>query len=531
VRSEQSAVSFRATPITSAQTGATPIVITGGVKRTGEQWRKLERVCERLRQHLGQERFERYFDGGAALDLVESELVVRVPSAVVAGLLDRRFKDALRDAVMAETGRADASVRFAINASSSAGAATATTGVAPATVGSGTIISAPGAARVMRPRVTGPAVLRHRLDQFVIGACNRLAFEATRRLADAAAATTHNTLFIHGPCGTGKTHLLVGAVVAAQAQGRQARYVTGESLANEFISSVRNKKADGFRKTYRALDLLCIDDVQALGGKPATQTELQHTIDAILRRGGRVALAGPVHPRLEQALSDALGSRLLAGMVAGLSHPDAETAKQLVRSQCVVRGLTIDPAAEAAIVVKARDCSVRELEGIVTKVEAVHRLLGGATRAGTGIGMMAVTRALQDGQAGTPRVGGVQRPVRGEEIISRVCEHLDVQAEELRANGRHPRVVLARAVITHLCRKLTTMSYPEIARSLGRPNHSTVITAHQRLARQLEAKQVFDLGPHRGPVALTDLCESLSQQIAPKPAPSPIVASAPIGTT
>ncbi|MGH7131127.1 MAG: DnaA ATPase domain-containing protein [Phycisphaerales bacterium] len=481
----------------------------------------LHKVCERLREELGHERFERYFDGGDALRLEDRALRVRVSSPVVAGLLDRRFKDSLRDAARHHTGQADLQVHFEIDTHAVAQAAAVTAARA----------SAPAA----KARPVPPPVARHRLEQFVAGTCNRLALEAVRRIADTTAASTHSTLFLHGPCGTGKTHLLVGAVAWAQAQGRSARYVTAEALANEFIGAVRNKRVETFRRAYRGLDLICIDDVQALGNKPATQTELQHTLDAIIRRGGRVALAGPVHPRLERSLNEALSSRLLAGMVAGVQLPDAETTRHIVRSLCAVRGLSIDGAAEMAILAKARDLSVRELEGLVTKVEAVHRLLGHSSRAGgdprnaASIGMLAVARALHDGSQGGPGVAGpgmaVQRPVRADEIIARVCEHLDVQSDELRGNGRHPRVVLSRALITHLCRQLTTMSYPEIARAIGRPNHSTVITAHQRLARQMGEKLVVDLGPQRGSIALTELAAGLSQQIAPRPASSTPIAA------
>lgn len=482
----------------------------------------LQKVCQRLREELGHERFERYFDGGDALRLEDRSLRVRVSSPTVAGLLDRRFKDALRDAARHHTGQADLQVHFEIDADAGAQAAAAETAARA---------SAPAA----KARPAPAPVARHRLEQFVAGACNRLALEAVRRIADSTAASTHSTLFLYGPCGTGKTHLLVGAVAWAQAQGRSARYVTAEALANEFIGAVRNKRVETFRRAYRGLDLICIDDVQALGNKPATQTELQHTLDAIIRRGGRVALAGPVHPRLERSLNEALGSRLLAGMVAGVQLPDAETTRLIVRSLCAVRGLSIDAAAEMAILGKARDLSVRELEGLVTKVEAVHRLLGHSSRAGgdprnaASIGMLAVARALHDGSQGGPGVTGpgivVQRPVRADEIIARVCEHLDVQSDELRGNGRHPRVVLSRALITHLCRQLTTMSYPEIARAIGRPNHSTVITAHQRLSRQMGEKLVVDLGPQRGAIALSELAAGLSQQIAPRPAASAPIAA------
>jgi chromosomal replication initiator protein len=155
---------------------------------------------------------------------------------------------------------------------------------------------------------------------------------------------------------------------------------------------------------------------------------------------------------------------------------------------------------------------VRDLEGLVTQVEAVHRLLPEFSVGGEGtIGLALVRKAI--GADAAPRV---RRPVPLGVIADEVCRQLQVQMTDLTGKGRHKRVVLARAMITHLSRKLTTHSFPEIARAIGRPNHSTVITAHKRLAAQMaagEMAQVDELGEPFVGVGLVLLAERLERDV------------------
>jgi chromosomal replication initiator protein len=175
----------------------------------------------------------------------------------------------------------------------------------------------------------------------------------------------------------------------------------------------------------------------------------------------------------------------------------------------------------------SRGVSVRELEGIVTKVEAVHRLLGagvvaGDTTVGGGgaVGMVSVNRALAD-RPETSRAGGAvlarigpRQPVRLEQVVALACQKMNVTLTEVAGRGRHPRVVLARAVATLLARKHTRSSYPEIARGVGRPNHSTVITAHQRLDVLLSQNALADCGDGRGPRPIADIVAECSGVLA-----------------
>ncbi|MEX2217487.1 MAG: DnaA/Hda family protein, partial [Phycisphaerales bacterium] len=364
--------------------------------------------------------------------------------------------------------------------------------------------------------------LRYRLHDYMVGDANRLAFGAAERLADPATPRTFSPLFIHGGCGLGKTHLLQGTAQRYREARPSAvvRYMTAEAFTNEYIGAIRSDRLDAFRKAYRSVELLCLDDVQFLSNKTATQAELLHTFDAIDLSGAKVALASDEHPRHVRKLSDALVSRFMSGMVVRLDPPEPALRERIVAHLAARRGMALEPAAVRLIASHhaSRDGSVRDLEGVLVRLDALARLLpesGGANEGGA-IGLLLVRKCLglQEAEAG----GRLRRPVRMEAIIEEVCRTLHIEIGDFVGRGRHKRVVLARAVTTCLARALTTHSYPEIARAMGRPNHSTVITACQRITRQIERGESLPPGDWSATGLAPDmpigaLCEQVRRDI------------------
>ncbi len=322
-------------------------------------------------------------------------------------------------------------------------------------------------------------------------------------------------------------HLLHGIALRHQQRcsGAGTRVLSGEAFVNEYITSVRSGRIDAWRKQIRSVDLLCVDDVTALLGKTATQQELVYTLDALAARGARACLTAPVPPRQVKGLSDALVSRLLSGMVVSIDAPDLATREQVARAAARRRGLELDDVAAHTLARCMPDgASIRELEGLVMKVEAIHRLLGGGLGgasngiAGVGsarIGRATVEQALQSAPrpASGPR-GAVRPPIRFQAILAAVCTIIGVSEGEVLSSGRHALVVVARALCVHTARQTTSMSFPEIARALSRPNHSTVITAHQRILKQIGERMQVCLGPGRGEALLEDLAERVRRRCA-----------------
>lgn len=491
-------------------------------ERRSQEDGTLQRILARLAREVGEDRYQRYFRERARVTMQGRGLRVTVPAPDVAELIDRRFGSALRAAAANVLGAGAFQLEFRVDDDAF--------GNRPA---------GEPARRLAEPirRSAGAAPARFRLADFVVGASNQLAYNSAVQIAESRDPGRLSPLFIHGPCGVGKTHLLQGAARRFQELHPTAvvRCVTGESFTNDYITAVRSGKLDAFRASYRSVDLFCLDDVHFLANKEGTQSELLHTFDAIDLGGARVVLASDEHPRDISRLSTQLVSRFLSGMVARVELPDAEMRVRLVSALAARRGLKLDEAGAAFIAraeprrSEAGSGSVRELEGLLTQVEAVSKHLPEVKRSleqsGGRIGLVAARIALQmqeqgstEGRANAARPS---RPVALSAIPQAVCRALRVDFGEYCGTGRHKRVVLARAVTVHVARAMTTASYPEIARAMGRPNHSTVITAHQRLAKVLKETPDEDLGVVHGPefsgVTVSGLIAQLTRDLSRDP--------------
>lgn len=507
-----------------------------GSPAQGEGADALEQIRKRLSEEVGEERIRRFFAEGTTLSLQSGRLDVTVPSKFLADYLDRRFGAALRRAAQVGASEADAgpvTLHFRVDERAKAPENHPS---APTSGGRGAQSSTQADARSSstidrrRPRPAAPR-FRHRLDDFVVGVCNRLAHGAAVRLAESQGREKFTPLFIHGHCGLGKTHLLQGLAARFQEVHPHAvvRYLTSEEFTNEYVTAVKNNRLDEFRKTYRGVDLLCLDDAHFLSNKEKTQTELLHTFDAIDLGGARIVLASDDHPREIKKLCEQLVSRFLAGAVVRLDPPDPETRGRIIRQLAARRSLPMEEAAIMLIADRAGRSgpggtpgSVRDMEGMLTQVEAYFRLVPETATSGT-IGAVLVRRALNLGDAdGRTEIPRSRRPIQIDRINSEVCRTLGVTVQEMMGIGRHPKVVLARSVIAYLARRMTTLSFPEIARQMGRPNHSTIITAQKRLMAVIEGNLSTesvqwagaDLGPEFAGLTAREFVDRVARDVA-----------------
>ncbi|MEM6334253.1 MAG: DnaA/Hda family protein [Planctomycetota bacterium] len=480
-------------------------------------------IAERLVARIGDRPYAMWFERSAKLrfDAGPGVVHVAVPNRFVADWIERKYESAVAEAAMEAMGLGGpAKVMVAVEPGSfsrqdsvASAAASASNGAAAGEPGRGT-------GRARRRNAGGDTAallarrgLRHRLEQFVVGPSNELAFAATQRLAQEAIAgqRSHSPLFVHGGCGLGKTHLLQGAcrAVLEQVPDAGVLYLTGEQFTNDYISAVRTGKLDDFRRRMRSLELLALDDLHFLANKSSTQQEFLHSFDQIELGGSRVILASDSHPRLIDQFSEALISRCVQGLVVQVNRPDQQTRGKLISSMAQRRGLLLEPAAEGALAAQVGvDGSVREIEGLLTKLHALLTLSGDHNATAEPVGRHWVDQLLRGESA-----AGTRRRIGYPLIAGVVTEELGVTEAQLAGRGRHARVVLARAVLIHLCRELTTMSFPEIARAMGKSNHSTVITAHQRLRRQMDAGETVELVAGEAEMRLQDLLDRLRRSV------------------
>lgn len=483
---------------------------------------------------LGETRFQRYIQDSARISYDDGALCVSVPTAFHRDRLDRRFGDELTLAAREAFGNPSVHIRWQIEPAAfdarlgdvrdDAPTVPERTDRAAEGENDGGSLGADGPAPIARRRhnptpryadplapiphpglAHAPNVRRsipgerfHRLEDFVVGPSNRMAYEAARRVAEDENAI-FGVLSLYGVCGVGKTHLLQGITrrFAERRPGARIKYTTTERFANEYIALVRDGKADEFRRRYRPLDLLCLDDVHFLSGKKATQSEFLHTFEALELSGARVVIASDEHPKMIRDLHASIVSRVSSGIIVEVETPDRETRVRLVRTLGERRGLVFEAGAAEEVAGACRG-SVRDIEGAVTRVEACASLLG-AGRDGR------ITPGIARQVLSTDRSRMPVRPIRLGEILEAVCSVVRVDASEVLGPGRHKRIVLARSLAARLARDLTNHSFPEIARAMNRRNHSTIVTASQRIERQIEGGATVRDEPSLREVRIADL--------------------------
>ncbi|MCC5828222.1 MAG: AAA family ATPase [Phycisphaeraceae bacterium] len=478
-------------------------------------------IAKRIEDQVGSHRYSMWFtstrlniDGG-------KRLRVEVPSAFVADWIGRNFTEQLQCAAADELGE-QAEVELRVNAEVGEDGRDQAVAVTEAhdagTPRNGTPKTSAaklrGEARPSENGRNGHALpLRYRLEHFVVGKCNELAHAAACRAAEPG-RLTGETIFFHGLCGVGKTHLLQGicARMLEHKPDAHVLYTTGEQFTNEYIQAIRFQKLDAFRRRIRRLDLLAIDDVHFLAGREKTQQEFLHSFDALELAGSRLIMASDHHPRLVEPFGEALISRCLRGLVIEVKPPDQPTRRRIITQLAQRRNLELRDGV-GDLLVSHYQGSVREMEGALTKLEALAMLQADSTHNGDGrrvIGQVLVRQLLE-----SPQQVGRSRPIRPEQVLRTVSDLFGIAREQILGNRRQAQIVLARSLVMYLLRKLTHLSYPEIARFMKRPGHSGVLTAVARMEERIKDKGLEKLqlaAPHE-PAPLLEVIDRITYQI------------------
>ncbi|MAX25543.1 MAG: hypothetical protein CMJ19_13665 [Phycisphaeraceae bacterium] len=490
--------------------------IEGFVTATTTAQSVCARIAERLAHQLGQWKVDLWFPKAAKLQYDENtdKLNLAVPSEFVARRIGKQFMGQIQLAAEGELGASvelDIQVRPELfDASPRTGPAQqAVTQAQQALDAKAPVLSRAVPSSISRPS-RRPWNLRYKLDDFVVGPSNELAFAAAKGMTDPTQETHAGPLFVFGGCGLGKTHLLQGICNQMLDQDKDARvmYVTGEAFTNEFLTAVRTNKIDGFRRKMRRLEMLCIDDIDFIANKQATQQEFLHCFDALELAGSKVVLASDSHPKFIEQFSESLTSRCVKGMVVQVHEPDLATRAKIIVALAQRRNMLLN---EAAIQLIAARCigSVREIEGALTRVHAMATLIQRNGQSGP----VAIGPAVVNQTFASERQTRVNRIVHFDSIADVVCEQLAIDRNQVNGPGRHRDIVLGRNIMVHLAREMTSMSFPEIARAIKRSSHSSVVAAAKRLAEQLKKDESL-IHPATGTLMpLSEMIERCRQAI------------------
>jgi chromosomal replication initiator protein len=474
------------------------------VTNAGELWSACSNA---LRVQVSEATWRTWFDGLEPLTIEADTLVLAVPSSLVRERLEGRYLAMVEDAV-AEAAGDHLAVQLRVKAPeappddvvdkrlfspdsglslvpdlSEAGASPSMAGDLGDPSGARTRASDPPGSndKAYRP---AEAILnaRYTFDAFVIGASNRFAHAAAQRVAETPAAS-YNPLFIHGDSGLGKTHLLhaIGHYVRENFPTSHVRYVSTETFMNEFVDGIRTNTLPGFKRRYRACDVLLVDDIQFVENKEGLQEEFFHTFNSLYEANKQIVLSSDRHPRSIATLEDRLRSRFEWGLTTDVQPPELETRLAILRKKAEGERAYVPPEVLELIATHVKD-NIRELEGALIRVSAFASL-----------NREPLTRELAEMVLSDILANEQPRQITPKVILEATAGTFGFTIDELCGTSRRRPLVNARQMSMYVFRELTDFSYPAIAREFGGRDHTTVIHAVEKVSGLMkERRQVYD---------------------------------------
>lgn len=349
---------------------------------------------------------------------------------------------------------------------------------------------APGPLAAQPAPASGPGEPTARLnpkylfDTFVIGASNRFAHAAAVAVAEAP-AKAYNPLFIYGESGLGKTHLLhaIGHYARSLYPGTRVRYVSSEEFTNEFINSIRDGKGDSFRKRYREMDILLVDDIQFLADKESTQEEFFHTFNTLHNANKQIVLSSDRPPKQLVTLEDRLRNRFEWGLITDVQPPELETRIAILRKKAVQEQLNAPPEVLEFIASRISR-NIRELEGALIRVTAFASL--NRQPVDLGLTEIVLKDLIPGGEDSTPEITATA-------IMAATADYFGLTVEDLCGSSRGRQLVTARQIAMYLCRELTDLSLPKIGAQFGGRDHTTVMHADRKIrALMAERRSIYN---------------------------------------
>jgi chromosomal replication initiator protein len=335
---------------------------------------------------------------------------------------------------------------------------------------------------------------KYTFETFVIGSSNRFAHAAAVAVAEAP-AKAYNPLFVYGDSGLGKTHLLhaIGHYAQSLYQGVKVRYVSSEEFTNDFINMIRDGKQDGFRRRYRDVDVLLVDDIQFLENKEGTQEEFFHTFNTLHNASKQIVISSDRAPKRLVTLEDRLRSRFEWGLLTDVQPPELETRIAILRKKAVQDRLNAPPDALEYIASRI-STNIRELEGALIRVTAFASLNRQS------VDLQLAEFVLKDL---IPEAQGPE--ITASTIMGQTASYFGLSIDDLCGTSRSRVLVTARQIAMYLCRELTDLSLPKIGQQFGGRDHTTVMHADKKIRSLMaERRSIYN--------QVTELTNRIKQQ-------------------
>ena len=407
------------------------------------------KVLNHMEEHLGSVTVSAWFDDAEVVELNEEHLILYSSSDFRRDIIRRRCTDHIQDALK-EIFNSDAKL----------------------------IVYGDEELNQFRSKDKSKTAMdfnpQFNFDNFVVGPSNRFAHSAAIAVSKNP-GEVYNPLFIYGPPGVGKTHLLYAIANGIRKQNPEANivYIKGDQFTNELIDAIKNGKNIEFRNKYREADLFLVDDIQFIAGKESTQEEFFHTFNKLYEEHKQIVLTSDRKPDDMLTLEERLRSRFIWGLIADVQPPDYETRMAILRNKAKSLGLNLDDDVCNYIAINVTN-NVRQIEGTVKKILAYRDLND------MPLDLANISRAIDD----MFKVEGNALPTPSL-IISQVCKFYSVDEVTLRGSQKSKGITEARQLAMYLIRKLTNLSLPDIGKEFGK-DHSTILYNIRKVETQLK---------------------------------------------
>ncbi len=433
-----------------------------------------EKVCEQLRERITPDSYNRWFSGTSAELIGQDKIVLRVPNPIYQFWIEDNFAAPLRDSLCSVIGH-PVEIAFEVPSAINARVAKPQESQPEQQESIQQEQASDDGERSSDKSKRGGLNGLYTFENFVVGASNEMAHAAAKAVA-AGPGKTYNPLFIHGGVGLGKTHLLhaIGNAILQKKPDAKISYTTSEQFTNDFISALQTGGLVKFRKRYRSLDVLMIDDIHFLAGKERSQEEFFHTFNSLFDGRKQIVLTSDRPASEIASLEQRLVSRFDWGLSAELVQPDIETRLAILRRKLADMRLDISDSVLEFLAERIKT-NVRRLEGALLRLAAYASLSG-----------REVTPASAESVLKDLLIEESRRAVTIDQIQKRVAEVYDLRQADMTSRKRPQYIAMPRQVAMYLARKLTKCTLIEIGAAFGNRDHGTVLHAYHTVMERME---------------------------------------------